>query len=84
MYNPNKIIDAGIWILKRWKKSASLQQLTMADHKDIENTFLYKLSKAKGLGWFKNICLVSSFQDSYSPFDSARIEMTKEAIKDAQ
>jgi hypothetical protein len=24
MYNSNKIIDAGIWILKRWKKSISL------------------------------------------------------------
>ncbi|EAR94467.2 serine esterase, putative (macronuclear) [Tetrahymena thermophila SB210] len=84
MYNPNKIIEAGIWILKRWKKSTSLQQLTMADSKDIENTFLYRLSKAKGLGWFKNVCLVSSYQDSYAPFDSARIEMTKEAMKDAK
>ncbi|EGR33815.1 serine esterase, putative [Ichthyophthirius multifiliis] len=82
MYNSNKIIDTGIWILKRWKKSICLQQLTMADHQDIQQTFLYKLSQAKGLGWFKNICLVSSSQDSYSPFDSARIEMTKEASKD--
>ena len=61
MYNSNKIIDAGIWILKRWKKSISLQQLTMTDYKNIEQTFLYKLSLAKGLGWFKNVCLVSSF-----------------------
>jgi len=35
MYNPSKIIDAGIWILKRWKKSTSLQQLTMTDSPDI-------------------------------------------------
>jgi hypothetical protein len=35
MYNSNKIIDTGIWILKRWKKSICLQQLTMADHNDI-------------------------------------------------
>ncbi len=46
----------------------------MTDAKEIKDTFLYKLSKAKGLNWFKNIALVSSYQDQYVPFESARIQ----------
>lgn len=45
----------------------------MTDAKNMEDTCLYKLSCAKGLNWFKNIALVSSYQDQYAPFDSARI-----------
>jgi len=45
----------------------------MTDQKDLEQCFLYKLSEMKGLDWFKNVVLVSSYQDSYAPFDSARI-----------
>jgi len=33
LYNNNKIIDAGIWILKKLKNSKSLDQLTMVDEK---------------------------------------------------
>ena len=52
LYNSSKIIDAGkfivnfkgMWILKRWKKSICLQQLSMSDSEKLENTFLYKLS----------------------------------------
>ena len=36
---------------------------------------MYKLSEMKGLESFKNIILVSSYQDSYAPFDSARIQI---------
>jgi len=35
----------------------------MTDHKELEKTTLYELSKAEGFGWFKHIILVSSFQD---------------------
>lgn len=34
------------------------------------------------MNWFKNICLISSYQDHYAPFDSARIEVCKEALTD--
>lgn len=40
---------------------------------------LYKLSQTKGLQWFKHIVLVSSYQDSYAPFDSARIQVSPAA-----
>ena len=49
MYNASKIIDAGIWFLQKWRKSCCLQQLTMGDSKNLEETFMYKLSNTKGL-----------------------------------
>lgn len=54
----------------------------MTDNKDLEKTALFELSKAEGLGWFKHIVLVSSFQDQYAPFDSARIQICSDAAKD--
>jgi hypothetical protein len=84
MYNSSKIIDAGIWILRKWKKSVSLTQLSMSDNEHLEDSYLYKLSTLKGLSWFKNIALVSSYQDQYAPFDSARIQICKRAMEDPQ
>jgi hypothetical protein len=83
MYNQSKIVDAGMWLLKYWRKSKCLTQLRMSDEKNIENCFLYKLSEQKGLGWFKHVILVSSFQDQYAPFDSARIQICTKAEQDA-
>jgi len=74
MYNASKLIDAGIWILKRWKKSRCLQQLSMSDAENLEETFLFRLAQYEGLNWFTNIGLISSFQDQYVPFESARIQ----------
>ena len=33
----------------------------MTDHKNLEETMLYKISEMKGLNWFKHIVLVSSY-----------------------
>jgi hypothetical protein len=61
MYNSSKLFDAGMWVLKKWRKSKCLTQLSMSDHKNLEETCLYKLSCAQGLNWFKNVALVSSY-----------------------
>ncbi len=55
----------------------------MSDHKNMEDCFLYKLSEMKGLNWFKHIVLVSSYQDSYAPFDSARLQICNKAENDS-
>lgn len=47
----------------------------LKDEDDMRKTYLYKLSKAQGMNWFKEIVLVSSPQDTYSPFDSSRIQV---------
>jgi len=82
MYASNTIVDAGMWVLKRWKKSKCLEQITMTDASDYKENFLYKLSLQEGLGWFKNVVLVSSYQDRYVPVESARIELMQKAIDD--
>ena len=96
MYSSSKLVDAGIiklhfhknlkgmWVLKKWKKTICLDELCMSDSKNIEDTYLMKLSKSIGLAWFKNIIFVSSNQDSYSPYESSRISISKEALKDNQ
>jgi hypothetical protein len=61
MYKSSGIFKAGMWVLKKWKKSACLTQLSMTDNKDLEKTTLFELSKCEGFNWFKQIILVSSF-----------------------
>jgi triacylglycerol esterase/lipase EstA (alpha/beta hydrolase family) len=82
MYASNTIVDAGLWVLKRLRQSTALEQLTMSDATDIHGTFLYQLSNYPGLAWFKNVLLVSSYQDRYVPVESARIELTQKAKDD--
>lgn len=79
MYSSSTIFDVGMWFVKTWKKSKCLQQLRMTDYDstgNMENCFLYQLSKVKGLEWFRNIIFIGSHQDLYAPFDSARIQIS--------
>ena len=36
MYKTGKLVSAGLWFMKAWKKTPALNQLTMVDHKNIE------------------------------------------------
>jgi len=45
MYNQSTIVDAGMWLLKYWRKSKCLTQLRMSDEKRLEDCFLFKLSQ---------------------------------------
>eukprot|EP01016_Furgasonia_blochmanni_P003635 TRINITY_DN11420_c0_g1_i7.p1 TRINITY_DN11420_c0_g1~~TRINITY_DN11420_c0_g1_i7.p1 ORF type:complete len:390 (-),score=79.73 TRINITY_DN11420_c0_g1_i7:206-1375(-) len=82
-YDSSRMIDAGMWVLQKWKNCLCLQQLTLTDAKQFEDCYLYKLSKTRGLSWFKNVCLLSSYQDSYAPFESARITFNPKAVKNS-
>lgn len=81
MYNSNKVFDAGMWLLKNWRNSTCLTQLSMTDHNKPEETCLFKLAQLPCLEWFQNIILCGSFQDKYVPFDSARIQICKQALQ---
>jgi len=61
MYNSNKILDAGMWVLKNWRKSLSLTQLSMTDKSRTEDTCLFRLTQLPGMEWFKNIVLCCSY-----------------------
>ncbi len=40
----SKLVGVGMWLMKKWNKSKSLEQLEMADDDDYTQTFMYKLS----------------------------------------
>jgi hypothetical protein len=84
IYSTSKLIDAGIWILKTWKKSKSLEQLSLSDCKNLQETCIYKLSEFEGLNWFNHVFLVSSHQDHYAPYESTRIQLCKKSLDEDQ
>ncbi|CAF3479267.1 unnamed protein product [Adineta steineri] len=82
LFNTSGLVNMGMWLMQKWKKSCSLSQMSFKDHIDPKETYLYKLSKKPCLEFFKNILLVASPQDRYVPFHSSRIEVCKAALKD--
>ncbi|KAE8653933.1 Serine esterase family protein, putative isoform 2 [Hibiscus syriacus] len=82
LYSSNSLFNSGLWLLKKLKGTQCIHQLTFTDDPDIRNTFFFKLSKEKTLDNFKNIILLSSPQDGYVPYHSARIESCRAASSD--
>ncbi|KAL7153367.1 hypothetical protein ABFS83_04G163900 [Erythranthe nasuta] len=74
LYSSNSLFNGGLWVLKKLKGTQCIHQLTFTDDPDLHNTFLYNLCKQKTLENFRNIILLSSPQDGYVPYHSARIE----------
>lgn len=44
MYSSNKLFDTGMWLLKKWRNSKCLTQLSMTDTKQAEDTCLFRLT----------------------------------------
>ncbi|KAM3246865.1 hypothetical protein P3L10_008632 [Capsicum annuum] len=82
LYSSNSLFNSGLWLLKKLKGTPCIHQLTFTDDPDIRNTFLYNLCKQKTLENFRNIILLSSPQDGYVPYHSARIEMCQASSGD--
>jgi hypothetical protein len=82
LYSSNSLFNSGLWLLKKLKSTQVIHQLTLTDDPDLQNTFFYKLCKQKTLCSFKNIILLSSPQDGYVPYHSARIESCQPASFD--
>ena len=49
---------------------------------DPRQTFLYKLSQKGTLKSFKNVCFITSSQDEYVPYESARIEKNAKVLEE--
>lgn len=49
----------------------------MRDAENPRESFIFELSGKDGMDWFEEVILVSSPMDSYSPFDSSRIQLSK-------
>ncbi|CDP14916.1 unnamed protein product [Coffea canephora] len=82
LYSSNSLFNSGLWLLKKLKGTQCIHQLTFTDDPDLQNTFLYRLCKQKTLENFRNIILLSSPQDGYVPYHSARIEMCQASSGD--
>ncbi|KAK9724181.1 hypothetical protein RND81_05G054300 [Saponaria officinalis] len=75
LYSSNSLFNSGLWLLKKLKSTQCIHQLTFTDDPELQNTFFFKLCQQKTLENFKNIILLSSPQDGYVPYHSARIEL---------
>lgn len=81
LYNTG-IVNMGMWLMQKWKKSSSLLQLQLRDNQDLRKTFIYKLSENSNLDKFKYVLLCGSSQDRYVPVHSAHIINCKASLKD--
>ena len=66
--------SVGLWFFLKWRKAESLTQLALRDEPDMRQSFIYKLSQRDMMKYFQYILLVSSAQDHYAPYYSARLE----------
>ena len=72
--NKSMLVSLGMKYLKKFKKDKVISQLQLDDTSNMRDSFLYKLAQKDCVHWFRNIVLVSSPQDSYVPYFSARIQ----------
>lgn len=84
VYSSSRLVEAGMWVLKVWKKTKSIEQLCLSDGKDITETAVYKISEYDGLNWFSYVYLLSSHQDHYAPYESTRIQLAGKSLGDNQ
>lgn len=84
MYSSNTIFNSGLWLLKKLKASPCMHQLTFTDEAHLQDCFLFKLSQEKTFEYFQNVLVLSSPQDRYVPYHSARIEMCLAATRDSR
>ena len=84
LFTDSSLIKTGMWVLKSWRKAVSLEQMSFTDEKNIEESFLYKMSVSEGLNWFRRVFLVSSHQDRYAPFESTRIQLTEKSLNESK
>ena len=79
-----KVNKIGMWFVKTFGRSTAINQLNLTDQKVYEQCKVFQLASDKGMSWFKHLVLLSSHQDGYVPYDSARIQSIVGAKKDRQ
>lgn len=84
LFGRSKALQAGFWVMRSWKKSLCLSQLSLTDNENPRKTYMYKLSQKQSLSYFKNVLLVSSPEDRYTPYHSTRIEMHRKTVQDTK
>ena len=72
-HGSSRLVSAGLWVIRKLSKSASLLQLQLGDASDVRESALYQLSSTIGLEWFTHVAFCSSQQDGYVPQESALV-----------
>ncbi len=67
------IVSLGMWAIRRWYNSTSLLQLSLKDAHNPRDSFLYHLSESPSMEYFRHIVLLTSPQDKYVPYQSAKL-----------
>lgn len=83
-YSSNTLFSSGLWLFKKLKGSPCMHQLTFTDQTDIHSCFLFRLSQEKTFEHFQNVILLSSPQDRYVPYHSARLTICQAASQDSK
>jgi len=79
LFVPSTIVSGGMWALQRLHHSTFMNELQLLDDKNMEKTFMYTLSQAKGFELFRYVVLVGSVQDSYVPMHTAQATIPRPA-----
>ncbi|ULU12520.1 hypothetical protein L3Y34_015647 [Caenorhabditis briggsae] len=77
-----KHIHWGVQIVKWWKKSRSMEQLSFRDSVDFASSFVYRTSLNSACGKFKNILLVGTPHDQLVPYMSSLLVPSKASSED--
>jgi hypothetical protein len=83
LFGDSPLISAGMWVLKTWKKSDCLKELSLTDAPEKKDCFLVKLAAKKGLSYFSNCFIFACQNDNYAPYYSARIEQLPDKLQDS-
>lgn len=67
------LISTGMWFMRKWYNSMSLLQLSLKDTPNPRDCFLYHLSETATFEHFRHVILLTSHQDKYVPYQSAKI-----------
>jgi hypothetical protein len=74
MHSKSRLLSLGIWIYDHTITNPVLQQLRLGDYKDPRETIIYELSWDASIGWFKDIVLWGSEQDSFASVETSLIQ----------
>jgi len=72
--NASTLVKTGLSVFSKFKGHKSLNQMNLSDASELKDTFIMQLSRYAGVEWFEHFVVLSSHQDLYVPFESARIE----------
>lgn len=74
MHSSSSLVSLGIKIYDRMVDDKLLHQLKLSDAKNTKDTRIYKLSKAPQIGYFKQVLIFGSDQDTFASIETSLIK----------